>query len=198
MTVDLAVRKLVRYVEETRIEGGRAAEKPLQMIGIAAVVANPWAGRGYVEDLRPEILALAPPLGDLLVENLLTIAGSGDAVEAYGKAAVVGMSGEVEHASALIHTLRFGNRFREAVDGSTYLSFTNKRGGPGTSVQIPMMDKQDAGRRSHYLTLEFSIADAPGPDEILVAIGASTAGRPHARTGDRYQDMKELEAEGTS
>ena len=196
--MELSVRKLVTHIEDTRIEGGRVAEVPLKMVAVAAVIANPWAGRGFVENLRPEILALAPPLGDLLVQALLDVLGSADAVEAYGKAAVVGVNGEVEHASALIHTLRFGNRFRDAVGGTSYLSFTNKRGGPGASVQIPMMHKKDEGQRSHYLTVEFSVNDAPAPDEVLVAIGASTAGRPHARTGDRYQDMKEMESEGAA
>jgi hypothetical protein len=84
---------------------------------------------------------------------------------------VVGLNGEIEHASGLIHTLRFGNKFREAVGGKSYLSFTNKRGTAGSSIQIPMMHKTDEGFRSHYLTLEFAVPDAPGPDEILVAIG---------------------------
>jgi hypothetical protein len=88
--------------------------------------------------------------------------------------------------------LRFGNKFREAVQGKSYLSFTNKRGGPGTSIQIPMMHKMDDGLRSHYLTFEFSIADAPAADEIVVAIGGATSGRAHPRIGNRYLDMEEM------
>lgn len=186
------IRKVVCYSEETRIEGGKAAERPLTMYGVAAVLTNPWTGRGFVEDLQPEIRALAPILGELLTSAILRQAGSGDAIEGYGKAAVVGTAGEVEHASALIHTLHFGNFYRKAVGAKSYLSFTNVRGGPNCSVAIPMMHKDDEGKRSHYLTLQFAINDAPAPDEIVVALGASVGGRPHHRIGDRYQDLKEL------
>ena len=186
------VRKIVTYKEETLIEGGRAAPKPLQLFGVAAVLANPWAGRGFVEDLKPEIHAIAPVLGELLTARILALAGSGEAVEGYGKAAVVGTAGEVEHASALIHTLRFGNHYRKAVGAKSYLSFTNTRGGPDCPIVIPLMHKNDEGMRSHYLTVQFSILDAPAPDEIVVALGASIGGRPHHRIGDRYQDLKEL------
>lgn len=189
------IRKIVRYVEDTFIEGGRAGAEPLRMVMVAAVLRNPWAGRGFVENLRPEIMSVAPDLADKLVPAIIEACGSVQRVEAYGKAAVVGSAGEVEHASALIHTLRFGNRFRDAVGGKSYLSFTNKRGGPGCVISVPMMDKLDEGRRSHYLTVECAIADAPAPDEIVVALGAATGGRPHARIGDRYLDMKEMVAE---
>jgi len=186
------LRKIVTYVEETFVEGGRTAPKPLKLFAAAAVVTNPWAGRGFVEDLKPEIHAVAPELGATLTKAILDIAGSGEAVEGYGKAAVVGTSGEIEHASALIHTLRFGNHFRKAVGAKSYLSFTNTRGGPNCPVVIPLMHKDDEGMRSHYLTIQFSILDAPAPDEIVVALGASIGGRPHHRIGDRYQDLKEL------
>ena len=190
MVLDL--RKVVTHTEEVHIEGGRAADPPLRLLGIAAVLTNPWAGQGFVEDLRPTILEVAPRLGEILVPRLVDLAGSADAVEGYGKAAMVGTSGEVEHGSALIHTLRFGNVFREAVGGTAYLSFTNTRGGPGATLSIPMMHKVDPGWRSHYLTLEMTVADAPAPDEIMVAIGASVGGRPHHRIGNRYSDMEEM------
>ena len=190
MALDL--RKVVTHTEEVHIEGGRAADPPLRLLGIAAVLTNPWAGQGFVEDLRPTILEVAPRLGEVLVPRLVDLAGGADAVEGYGKAAMVGTSGEVEHGSALIHTLRFGNVFREAVGGTAYLSFTNTRGGPGATLSIPMMHKLDPGWRSHYLTLEMTVADAPAPDEIVVAIGASVGGRPHHRIGNRYSDMEEM------
>ncbi|WP_114814402.1 amino acid synthesis family protein [Paraburkholderia kururiensis] len=189
----LEVRKLVSYVEETFIEGGKAAPRPLKLFGVAAVLRNPWAGRGFVEDLKPEIHGLAPQLGELLTAEILRAAGSGDAVEGYGKAAIVGTSGEIEHASALIHTLRFGNHYRQAVGAKSYLSFTNLRGGPNCPISIPLMHKHDEGMRSHYLTVQFSITDAPAPDELVIALGASIGGRPHHRIGDRYQDLKDLQ-----
>ena len=139
--MSVEIRKVVRYVEDVFIEGKPGV--PVRTVAVAAVLPNPWAGRGFVEDLRPEILAIAPGLGRILVDALLELCGGGDRVEAYGKAAIVGTGGEVEHASALIHTLRFGNVFREAVGGTAYLSFTNSRGGPGCPVVIPMMHKID-------------------------------------------------------
>lgn len=186
------IRKTLVHVETTLIEGGRTAPRPLKLIGAAAVVKNPWAGRGFVEDLKPEIHDVAPELGALLTGMILDAAGGGDQVEGYGKAAIVGLEGEVEHASALIHTLRFGNHYRQAVGAKTYLAFTNIRGGANTPIMIPLMDKNDEGRRSHYLTVHFAIPDAPAADEIVVALGASIGGRPHHRIGDRYQDLKDL------
>ena len=193
----LELRKIVRYVDETYIEGGKAADKPWIMVAVAAVIRNPWAGQGFVEDLRTTILELAPQLGEIMVPDLLNTIGGADKVEAYGKAAVVGVNGEVEHGSGMIHTLRFGNQYRVAVDGKSFLSFTNKRAGAGTAITIPMMHKDDEGQRSHYLTLEFHIPDAPGPDEIVIALGAASSGRPHHRIGNRYMDMEEMQVDQT-
>jgi hypothetical protein len=187
-----SLRKTYTVSERTLIEGGKLAEVPLTLLAAAAVLKNPWAGRGFVEDLKPEIAAIAPDLGELLTGMITKLAGSGEAIEAYGKAAVVGTDGEIEHASALIHTLRFGNHYRKAVGAKSYLAFTNTRGPANAPIAIPLMHKADEGMRSHYLTLQFAIADAPAHDEIVVALGASIGGRPHHRIGDRYQDLKEL------
>ncbi len=126
----LSIRKLVTRHEEIRVEGGKVADSPLHLYGVAAVITNPWSGEEFVSDLKPKILSTAPELGQEMVPRLIEMAGGGNAVEAYGKAAMVGTEGEIEHGSALIHTLRFGNIFREAVQGTAYLSFTNSRGGP--------------------------------------------------------------------
>ena len=185
------IRKIVTYQEDVLIEGFKPAENPWRMFAVAAVLTNPWAGR-YVEDLKPEIHAFGPVLGEMLTDRIVDLAGGGDQIEAFGKAGVVGLNGEVEHASGLIHTLRFGNFFRQAVGAKSYLAFTNIRAAADTSIQIPLMDKNDVGRRSHYLTIQFSIADAPRSDEVVIALGAATTGRPHHRIGDRYQDLKDL------
>ena len=188
----IGIRKTLLWQETTLIEGGREAAQPLQLFAAMAVVKNPWAGMGFVEDLKPQIHAVAPVLGELLTKLILGAVGSGAAVEGYGKAAVVGLDGEVEHASALIHTLRFGNHYREAVGAKSYLAFCNTRGPANAPIMIPLMDKNDEGRRSHYLTIQTAIPDAPAADEIVVALGASIGGRPHHRIGDRYQDLKDL------
>ena len=188
------IRKIVTYTEQTFIEGGKASEKPVTMVGLAVVIKNPWVG-AFVEDLKPAIKANCSELGALMVERLTSAIGGAGRIEAYGKAAVVGADGEIEHASAVIHTLRFGNHYREAVQAKSYLSFTNKRGGPGTSIQIPMMHKDDEGLRSHYVTLEMKIEDAPRADEIVVVLGAADGSRLHPRIGNRYMDLEELAAE---
>ncbi|WP_223420848.1 amino acid synthesis family protein [Tateyamaria pelophila] len=185
------IRKIVTYQEDILIEGFKPVQSPWRMCAAAAVVKNPWAGR-YVEDLRPEIMAYGPELGALLTDRITGLCGGGDNIEAFGKAAIVGLDGEIEHASGLIHTLRFGNHFREAVQATSYLAFTNTRGPANAAMQIPLMDKHDAGRRSHYLTIHFAIPDAPRADELVIALGAATSGRPHHRIGDRYQDLKDL------
>ncbi len=185
------IRKIVTFDEEVFIEGFKAAEKPWRMFAVAAVITNPWAGR-FVENLKPEIQSIGPELGEILTQRMIALSGGGDQIEAYGKAAVVGLDGEIEHASALIHTLRFGNFYREAVEATSYLSFSNTRGGANAPIAVPLMDKHDAGRRSHYLTIQFSINDAPRDDELVIVLGGANGGRPHHRIGDRYQDLKDL------
>jgi len=190
------LRKTLLHVEETFIEGGKAAATPLKLIAAIAVVKNPWLAKDgndvFVEDLKPGIHDVAPGLGKMLSNMVISEAGSGEVIEGYGKSAVVGLRGEIEHASALIHTLRFGNFYREAVGAKSYLSFCNTRAGANAPILIPLMDKNDAGRRSHYLTIQLAIPDAPADDEIVIALGASIGGRPHHRIGDRYQDLKDL------
>ena len=185
------IRKIVTYDEEILIEGFRKTEKPWRTFAVAAVITNPWAGK-FVDNLKPDIQAYGRILGEMLTDRMLSLAGSGDAIEAYGKAAIVGLNGEIEHASALIHTLRFGNFYREAVGAKSYLAFTNTRAGANAPIMVPLMDKNDAGRRSHYLTIQFSISDAPRDDEIVIVLGGAMSGRPHHRIGDRYQDLKDL------
>lgn len=192
--MQFALRKVVSFTEETMIEGGKDADRPVTMAVVAAVLRNPWAGQGFVENLRPEILRIAPVLGGELTRRIVAILPA-DRIQAYGKAASVGVNGEIEHASALIHTLRFGNLYRDAAQGTTFLSFANTRNGPGALLSMPMIHKSETGKRSHFITMNFQVPDAPGPDEVLVAIGASDGGRVHPRLADRFQDMAEMEQE---
>lgn len=186
------IRKTFVTTETIYSDGGKAGTTPLVMIAAAAVVKNPWAGEGFVEDLAPKIREMAPVLGELLTGLIVKEAGGGDKVVAYGKSAVVGLNGELEHASALIHTLHFGNHYRSAVQGKTYLAFNNTRGPANTPILVPMMGTDDEGTREHYLTMQFNINDAPFSDEIVIALGAALGGRPHHRIGNRYLDLKEL------
>ena len=184
------IRRILTMTQITHVEGGREVLDPTRMFAAMAVIRNPWFGRGFVEDLKPEIRDHCPVLGKLLTEELLRL--SGGRIEGVGKASVVGMGGEVEHAQALTHSLWFGNQLREAIDAKTYLVFSNTRGAAGCTITIPMMDKDDGGRRSHYQTLQTTIPDAPAEDEIIVALGGSLGGHPHHRIGNRYEDLEEM------
>ncbi len=187
----LTIRKIFTVTEEVLVEGSRPADRPVTAVAVAAVLTNPWADGGFTDDLRPVINEYAPVLGQMMTERLTGLMKP-ERIEAYGKCAAVGLDGEIEHGSALIHTLKFGNLFREAAGGTAYLSFTNTRNTAGSLLSLPMTHKTTTGTRSHFLTLSFQITDAPRADEILIAIGASDGGRPHARIGDRFQDMAEM------
>jgi len=186
----LGLRRTLLFTQLTHEEGGKAVDKPTLLVAAMAIIKNPWQGRGWVEDLSPEVRSIGPELGKLLTKMVLDV--TGDALEGYGKASIVGMGGEIEHAQAITHSLWFGNQFRDAVKAKSYLSFSNLRGAANCPIVIPLMDKDDAGRRSHYQTIHTSIADAPAEDELVVALGGSVGGHPLHRIGDRYQDIKEM------
>ncbi len=184
------IRRTLTLVQTTFKEGFKEVAEPTRLVSALAIIRNPWFGRGHVEDLGSEIREAGPVLGQLLTDMILEV--TGDKLEGYGKASIVGMGGEIEHAQGLTHTLWFGNKFRDAVKAKTYLAFTNTRGAAGTSLMIPLMDKDDAGRRSHYQTIHTVVPDAPADDEIVMALGASVGGHPNHRIGDRYADLREM------
>ncbi len=188
MPVEL--RRTLTQVQTTYREGWKDVAEPTKLVTAIAIIRNPWFGLGHVEDLGPEIRAHAPVLGKLLTDMVLK--ETRGTVEGYGKSSVVGMGGEQEHGQGLTHTLWFGNQYREAVDAKSYLVFSNTRGGAGTSLIIPLMDKDDGGRRSHYQTIHMQVPDAPAEDEIIIALGASIGGHANHRIGDRYADLKEM------
>jgi hypothetical protein len=173
------IRSITTIVDEVLVEGGRPVEPAARTAVVLAVVQNPWAGQGFVEDLGPLIEEVAPQLGKLLSDRVVEALGV--PVEAYGKAAIVGLDGEIEHGSGLIHTLRFGNHFREAANATTLLPAVEKRAAAGTTFDIPLKHVTDATIRSHHQTVEARLADAPRADEIVVGLAAAAQGRPHAR-----------------
>ncbi|MDP9886063.1 hypothetical protein J2W21_003588 [Sinomonas atrocyanea] len=173
------VRKIVTLIDETTREGGRAVEPAARVAVVAAVIENPWDGQPFVEDLSDGIRQNASDLGALLAPRVIEALGA--PVEAYGKAAIVGLDGEIEHGSALIHTLQFGDHFRKAAEATTLLPAVEKRGRAGVTFDIPLKHKTDATIRSHHQTIEVQIADAPHPGEIVVALAAAAQGRPQQR-----------------
>ncbi len=176
----MEIHRFYTVIEDTLQEGGRDLSRPLRRVATAAVIANPLAGR-YVEDLTP-LIEMGEQLGRLLGERA-GAALNGEPVESYGKAAIVGTAGELEHAAALLHP-KLGAPLRQVVGGgAAMIPSAKKCGGPGTSIDIPLHYKDAAFVRSHFDAIELRIGDAPRPDEIVVAIAITTGGRPHARVG---------------
>ena len=121
--------------------------------------------------------------------------GGAGAIEAFGKAALVGTDGEIEHGAALIHTPWFGDVVRQALDGTSIIVFSDARGPAGTSLVVPVWHKTAAATRSHYQTVEVRVPDAPRPDELVLVCAAATGGRPLARIGDRTTDTATVRLE---
>ena len=178
----MKVRKITTIVEEVLSEGGRDVEPAARTAVVAAIIENPWKDQGFVDDLSTGIDKVAPELGQLLAPRVMEALGT--PLEAYGKAAIVGLDGEIEHGSGLIHTLKFGNYFSDAAAASTLLPAVEKRGPAGVVFDIPLKHFTDATIRSHHQSFEVRIPDAPHADEILVALAGASQGRPQQRLAD--------------
>jgi len=176
------IRKLIVQVEETHREMGRALPRPTRKAVALAVIANPCAGR-YEENL--DVLAdIGEELGGMLGERCVKALGvaPGD-VESYGKAAIVGEDGELEHAAAVLHP-KLGAPLRKAVEkGAALVPSAKKRGTLGTAIDVPLGHKDAAFVRSHFDAVEVRVADAPRADEIVVAVAVTDSGRPLPRIG---------------
>ncbi|MDA2811934.1 amino acid synthesis family protein [Nocardiopsis sp. RSe5-2] len=182
------VRKLVTYRDEIVTEAGVAPDRPARRASVAAVVENPWSGAAPLADLGEEQERVGPVLAGLLCDRLVHALGPAHGIEAFGKAAIVGTAGEIEHAGALIHTPYFGNLVREALQGESIICFADARAEAGEPLVVPLWHKTHAATRSHYQTIGARIPDAPRADEIVVIAAASTGPRPHPRIGDRRTD----------
>jgi len=185
---EIGLRKVVIYREEIITEAGARPDRQAVQASVAAVLRNPWVGSDPSRDLAPEVAAVAPVLARIVSERLLALLGGVDAVEAFGKAAIVGTAGEIEHGGALIHTPYFGNLMREFLDGTSIICFADTRAEAGESLVVPLWHKTHAATRSHYQTVSTRVSDGPRPDEIVVVAAASTGPRPHPRIGDRTTD----------
>ncbi len=181
------IRKIVVVVDETLTEMGRVVSPPVRRAAAIAVISNPYAGR-YVEDLAP-LIDIGEELGRILSERAVAALGiAGEAVEGYGKAALVGENGEMEHAAALLHP-KMGAPVRKTLGkGAALIPSSKKRGGPGAELDIPLGHKDAAFVRSHFDGMQVSIADAPRANEIMVAVAVTTAGRPLPRVGGLTKD----------
>lgn len=184
----IGLRSIRTVTEELPPADAQPGAAPILRAAAIAVIANPWAGTTVTHDLEPETQRIAPVLAKLLTDRLNDALGGPDAVQAFGKAAVVGLDGEIEHAGALIHTPYFGNLMREALEGTSILCFSDARSAAGASHRIPLWHKTAPATRDFYQSLEVHLADAPHPGEIAIIAAAATGPRQHARIGDRTTD----------
>lgn len=173
------VRKIVFTSEEVLADAGDQLSRPVHRAAGIAVIRNPYAGR-FVEDLTP-LFDVGMELGTLLMKRVVDLLG-GKAVS-YGKAAIVGTLGEVEHGAAILHP-KLGKPMREAIGGGEAIIPSNaKVAAAGTLIDIPLGHKDNVWSFDHFETMTVSVADAPRPDEIVVAMAVADAGRPRPRVG---------------
>ncbi|HWR06085.1 amino acid synthesis family protein [Sporomusa sp.] len=188
--MDLTIRKIVTVVEEVCMDGKKAVDKPFKKCAAAAVIKNPFAGE-YAEDLSL-LSDIGEYLGGLLARKAVAAMGiNPEQAESYGKGAIIGMNGELEHGAAILHP-KLGKPMREAVSGGkAIIPSAKKLGGPGTSLDVPVHYKDAAFVRTHYDAMEVRLHDAPAADEILVAVVVTSGGRPHPRIGGlQVQEIK--------
>jgi len=185
-----SIRKIIVQVDETRMEMGQAVNPPTRRALAMAVIANPFAGK-YVENLD-ELIAIGEELGGLLGAKCVQALGISPAqAQSYGKAAIVGEAGELEHAAAILHP-KLGAPLRLAVEkGAALVPSSKKRGGLGTAIDVPLGHKDAAFVRSHFDAMEARVADAPRANEIVVAVVVTDSGRPLPRVGGlQVHDIK--------
>ena len=176
------IRKIIVQTDEVRVEMGRDVQPPVRKALAMAVIENPCAGR-YVENLD-ELIAIGEELGGLLGARCVQALGiePGQA-QSYGKAAIVGEAGELEHAAAILHP-KLGAPLRVAVEkGAALVPSSKKMGGLGTAIDVPLGHKDAAYVRSHFDAMEARVADAPRANEIVVAVVVTDGGRPLPRVG---------------
>jgi Amino acid synthesis len=178
---EVQVRKKLMMVEEILHEGGPISIKPLRRAAALAVIHNPFAGRyvediaGFMDDLRPLGLEMAKSL-------ISTLSGDPRVVEGFGKGAIVGSAGELEHG-ALWH-VPGGYAMRQLLgDAKAIVASTKKVGGPGTRLDVPITHINASYVRSHFDAMEVGVTDAPRSDEIVLALVMSSGPRIHARVG---------------
>ena len=184
------IRKLIVQVEETRLEMGRSVHPPTRKAVAIAVIENPFAGR-YQDDLA-ELMDIGEELGGLLGERCVQALGiQPHQAESYGKAAIVGEAGELEHAAAILHP-KLGAPLRKALEkGAALVPSAKKVGTLGSAIDVPLGHKDAAYVRSHFDAIEARVADAPRANEIVVAVALTDSGRPLARVGGlQKQEIK--------
>lgn len=184
------IRKIAVWVEETHQEMGREITPPTRKAVAVAVIANPFAG-SYVEDLTP-LMDIGAELGGLLGARCVAALGIAPGqAQSYGKAAMVGEAGELEHAAAILHP-KLGAPLRVTLEkGAALVPSSKKMGSVGQVLDVPLGHKDAAYVRSHFDGIEVRLNDAPRANEIMVAVAVTDSGRPLARVGGLTHEQAE-------
>lgn len=184
------IRKIVTVVEEVRTEMGQEISPPTRRAAAIAVIENPYAGR-FEADLEA-LMQIGEELGGTLGDACVKALGiSPGQAQSYGKAALVGENGELEHAAAILHP-RLGAPLRKSVEKGAALVPSNKKRGPmGHPLDVPLGHKDAAYVRSHFDGMEVRVNDAPRANEILVAVAVTDSGRPLPRVGGLTHEKAE-------
>ncbi len=175
---EFRVQNVLSSAETILSEGLRPADSPVTRVAVATVFENPWLRLPDTRDLGP-----------VIADYVLSMVPDPDAILSYGKAALVGVEGETEHASSLMHNPYFGAIMRDRFRGTEYVSFSDFRVRPGYPLLIPMKHKSQGELRDYFQTAALSLSDAPAPHELVLAMAVSTGPRPRARSGDRTTDV---------
>jgi hypothetical protein len=184
-SMELKLRRLITSAESRFVEAGQPAKLPLLRVVVTAVIENPYVDR-YVEDLSPLVEA-SRELGEQMALEAVKVL-DGTPVQSYGKAGLVGVRGEQEHANALL-TTAFANPFRAVIGGTAWISSVTKVGAPGTAIDVPLNSIDDVYVRSHYDAISLCLPDTPMPDEIALIFCLASGGRLNARVGGlSYED----------
>lgn len=183
------VRKIVVMQSETVSEGGSELARPVVQVTAAAVLRNPWIGAGVDSELVVSPQRIAARLSKLLGDRILAVVGGSENVAAFGKGAIIGEDGELEHGAAITHTPYFASHLRSFLQGAAVISFADTRGPAGEALTIPLCEKNTGIVRDYYQSVRVGIPDAPLPDEIVLVAAAATGPRPFPRVGDRASDQ---------
>lgn len=178
----MEIRRIITLIEDVVIEGGRKAEKPVRRVASAAVIANPAVGDKSAENLQ-QFAGMGYELGEILAKEAMAPLGGSANVESYGKACIVGVAGELEQAAILIHK-EFGKSVREVIGGGKAgIPSTKKVAAAGTTIDVPLSYRDNAGLATHFDSMEVTVPGAPKADEIVVILALTNGGRPHPWEG---------------
>lgn len=183
------IRKIVTETIETNADGDDSLSAPITQAWAAAIVTNPWTRKSATDvDLVNAPKEIAARLSKLLSDRLNQALGGATNIKAFGKGAIIGDRGALEHGAALTHTPYFASNLRNFFEGSAVISFADTRGSAGEPLVIPLCEKNTGIKRDFYQALTVRLADAPRGDEIVLVAAASTGPRPFPGVGDRTTD----------